>query len=80
MSAKFLFFAQCADWMGRKDMEISCPNPIKIKELLKKTEILSPLVNKKDFLKVAVNQTMADLEKEVCDGDEVAFMPPFSGG
>jgi sulfur-carrier protein len=29
---------------------------------------------------VAVNQEMANLEKPVRDGDEVAFFPPVTGG
>lgn len=29
---------------------------------------------------VAVNQTMANLETELADGDEVAFFPPVTGG
>jgi molybdopterin synthase sulfur carrier subunit len=34
---------------------------------------LGPLV-------IAVNESQADLETTVKDGDEVAIMPPFSGG
>jgi molybdopterin synthase sulfur carrier subunit len=29
---------------------------------------------------VAINQEYADREKAVCDGDEVAFFPPVTGG
>lgn len=31
-------------------------------------------------LLVAVNQEYADLNSAVCDGDEVAFFPPVTGG
>ena len=80
MSAKFLFFAECADWMGCREIEISFSKPVKLVEFLENTPALFPLLSHLDFLKVAVNQSLSDFQKEVCDGDEIAFMPPYSGG
>jgi molybdopterin converting factor subunit 1 len=31
-------------------------------------------------IRVAVNQQFAEPTAELCDGDEVAFLPPISGG
>ena len=33
-----------------------------------------------DNLMIAVNQEMCDRQHGVCDGDEVAFFPPVTGG
>jgi molybdopterin converting factor small subunit len=33
-----------------------------------------------NVLKVAVNREIADVDLEVKPGDEVAFLPPLSGG
>ncbi len=80
MSAKFLFFAECADWMGCREMEIFFPKPMKLSEFLENTPAFFPLLSHLDLLKVAVNQSLSDFHKMVCDGDEIAFMPPYSGG
>ena len=76
---KLLFFAQCADWMHRREMEMPLSLPTSIERLMGDPVFL-PLRAKMGFLKVAVNRVMADAQAEVRAGDEIAFMPPFSGG
>lgn len=41
---------------------------------------LSRLLPHREAIRVAVNLELKDFETEVSDGDEVALMPPFSGG
>jgi molybdopterin converting factor small subunit len=48
--------------------------------LIKAEPRLAALRRARVPLRVAVNGEFATFQKEVRDGDEVAFLPPFSGG
>lgn len=80
MALKFLFFAQCADWMNCREVEFPLNGSAKLLDLLGGDPRFTPLAGKLDALKVSVNETLTDFQAEVRDGDEVALMPPFSGG
>lgn len=80
MALKLLFFAQSADWLKRSQMRISIDKPMTIEAVLKNTKELSPIFDHREILKVSINCKFADFKTEVCDGDEVAFLPPVSGG
>ena len=80
MAIKLLFFAQCADWMKESKFEVDCSTPQPLVDLLRQNPRLQPLLEHRSLLKVAVNQRFAGFETEVKDGDEIAFLPPFSGG
>ncbi len=80
MALKILFFARCADWMQRREMEIPLEGSIRLKDLIGKIPELNPVLENLSILKIAVNQEIAEMDREVVDGDEVAFLPPLSGG
>ncbi|MFH2203239.1 MAG: MoaD/ThiS family protein [Elusimicrobiota bacterium] len=80
MAIKLIFFAQCADWIGRHEMEIEQHKPGPLADLLLSRDELDPILEHRGLLCVAVNEDIADFDTEVKDGDEVAFMPPVSGG
>lgn len=48
-------------------------------QLAREHPVLGELISSSRLL-VSVNQEFATLESAVKDGDEVALMPPFSGG
>ncbi len=77
---KLLFFAQCADWMSRRDLAVGIPSPMSLGELMRNTPELAPLLQRPKAYRIAVNRAFADPDTEVRNGDEVAFLPPFSGG
>ena len=79
MPIKLLFFAQSADWVGAKDMNYEMPTPTTVEKLLSRQELLA-LKEHLKILRIAVNQEFADGNTLVRDGDEVAFLPPVSGG
>ena len=80
MALKLLFFAQSSDWMRRHEMELPVKGPVVLAALIKSRPELAPILKRQSLLKVAVNEEFADLSCEVKDGDEVAFLPPVSGG
>ena len=52
----------------------------KLAEVISKTSPqLGEMIREKKVM-ISVNQDMADSETIIHDGDEVAFLPPFSGG
>lgn len=77
---KLLFFASAADWAGHREFEVRCSSPRPILELARSLPALRSLLERRASLRVAVNCEYADFSTEVSDGDEVAFLPPVSGG
>jgi len=74
MSATILFFGSIADKVGQRSL---CYQAGKnLAQMIQETgcQALKPLL-------VAVNQEQIhDMDYIIQDGDEVALMPPFSGG
>lgn len=80
---KLLFFAKSRELAGIKECEIELPNQIhyiKLIELLSVTYNLQTL--KKTFL-IALNSDYCDESVSIVnlrEGDELAVIPPISGG
>jgi len=73
---KVLFFGLIAEQQGRREYELVVNGELTLTELLASLDIDSeaPLI-------LALNQQQVDdLAMVISDGDEVAIMPPFSGG
>jgi len=76
MSIQVLFFGFIADRLGEREASLSEYEGMTIENIVHATGCadLQPLL-------VAVNQVQVnDMSVVVNDGDEVALMPPFSGG
>jgi len=76
MTIKVLFFGSVAERLRRRELELAIDTPITLAELISKSGC-------KEFhpLLVALNREQVnDLSRRVGHGDEVALMPPFSGG
>jgi molybdopterin converting factor small subunit len=74
MAVKLLFFGAVADKLGKRSVDVQAG--LSLAELIKHVECadIQPLL-------VAVNQEQThDMDYVLQDGDEVALMPPFSGG
>lgn len=73
---KVLFFGSIASKAGQREMHLVSDKIANLHDVVKAAgcESFKPLL-------VAVNQQQEhDLSTTVSDGDEVALMPPFSGG
>ena len=81
---KFLFFAQLADHAEQDSVELEFSNGVTTRDAV---DLLEPKLPKKlidalrfDAAMLSVNQAIAGWDDPLKDGDEVAFLPPFSGG
>ena len=77
------FFASLKAIAEREEDHIEIENSISMDQLSDIISKTSPKMgdiirNKK--VMISVNQEMADSDTIIHDGDEVAFLPPFSGG
>lgn len=77
---KLLLFAQCAQWCGRRELELTLERPQRLSSVLASRPELAPALQRRAALRVAVNERFASFEDEVHDHDEVALLPPVSGG
>ncbi len=75
------FFAMARQAVGQKDMEIQVERRTKVEDLLERLIQENPeLEEMRDILLVSVNKERADMEHPLEEGDEVAIMPPVTGG
>jgi len=81
---KVLFFAKLSELAGRDSIEFKSEQPISIKQIVCQLETSLPqaLIEalQDESTMVSINQSMAARDDLVHAGDEVAFLPPFSGG
>lgn len=74
-------FAQLRDLAGASDVECSVPAGARVEDvwgaLLRDHPALASFTR---AMSVAVNLDYARMDAPVQDGDEVAFLPPVSGG
>ena len=76
---KILFFGILASKTGTKELELDMPSGTTVKQLLDLLKERFKDMPDGPFV-FAVNETQATLETIINDNDEVAVMPPFSGG
>ena len=81
--ARLLFFGALGDAMGR-ERTVALPDGVTTTDALTAYLCASDSVFADAFrrtkVKFAVNESIVDPEAPIGDGDEIAFLPPFSGG
>lgn len=81
MKIRVRLFASMKDIVGQREVVIELPEGVTGSELLHRIAMehprLKPLL---PSLLLAVNREYAEVTQELKDGDEVAFIPPVSGG
>jgi molybdopterin converting factor subunit 1 len=81
MTVKTLFFAHYQDIVGVREQSISLASPATVRRLADELQQRYPGLG--DLLaqsRVAVNAEFADADTALQADDEIAWMPPMSGG
>ena len=77
------YFASLKSIAEKEEDRLDIENPITLDQLSdiisKTTPKMGEMIREKKVL-ISVNQEMASVDTIIHDGDEVAFLPPFSGG
>ena len=77
------YFASLKSIAEKEEDSLDIENPITLDQLSdiisKTTPKMGEMIREKKVL-VSINQEMASIDTIIHDGDEVAFLPPFSGG
>ena len=81
MRVKVLLFGQLRDLAGKREEEVSLAEGAKVADVAARYAQLSPkLAELMPSVALAVNQEYAARERALREGDEVALLPPVSGG
>ena len=80
MKCRVLLFAQLADAVGRREIEIDLPDGATVggtlDVLVQKHNVLTSMRNR---IAVAVNEQYSSSDRTLSEGDVVALIPPVSG-
>jgi molybdopterin converting factor subunit 1 len=77
------FFASLKIIAEKEEEQIEVQSSItmdQLSDIISKTSPKMGDIIRDNKIMISVNQEMADADTIIHDGDEVAFLPPFSGG
>ena len=77
------FFASLKAIAEKEEEQIEVQSSIsmdQLSDIISKTSPKMADIIRDNKIMISVNQEMADPDTVIHDGDEVAFLPPFSGG
>lgn len=81
MNIKVLFFASCRDLIGTGEREMTLPDGATVTDLISKlASEQARFTDMAPSLMISINQEYVERDAELQDGNEIAFIPPVSGG
>src|SRR5438270_3724713 len=81
MRVRVIYFGMLKDAVGRQVEEVQLPADSSLSDLVEDRIEHTPVIdNFRKVLAFAVNQEYAQLDHKLQEGDEVAMLPPVSGG
>jgi len=84
VTVRVLFFASLREAVGSAEVSLDLTAPISLEGLMEKLETRIPSSGfaalTGESVRVAVNQTLSSGPILIHPGDEVAFLPPVTGG
>lgn len=76
-----LFFARLKDTIGQAELKLDTEFAGKTVAELQQALITKGMIAlQDDSIRIAVNQNFCSIDTVLNDGDEIAFMPPVTGG
>lgn len=79
MALKVLFFGVLQECTGCKELELAAEAHPTLQHAQQALLKRYPCLEKRTY-RMSCNAQFADGERPLADGDELAFLPPFSGG
>lgn len=79
ITVKVLYFGVAADISGKRNEDLQLPADTTVREASQKILLAYSDLNERS-LTYAINQEYADGSETLKDGDELALIPPVSGG
>lgn len=80
MTIKILYFGRLAEAVGVRQAELDLAVSDVLLETVRQQLVSSHPALDDPTIRIAVNQTLANENLTINDGDELAFFPPVSGG
>lgn len=80
MNVNVKFFALGRELIGQGELQLQIPENNSVSNLLDKLKEEYPRFAQMNSYLVAVNMEYAGMDTQLKDGDEVAIIPPVSGG
>ena len=81
MNVRVLFFGRLTESLSAEPWTLDLAKGAAVADLLSALDLRQPGVGEQlQRCMVAVNQEYADRARKLSEGDEVAFLPPVSGG
>ena len=81
MKVKVKYFAVCREMFNRDEEEMELPAGAVLMDILKRLEEEWPEIPEYyEVMQMSVNWEYATEQTELSDGDEVALIPPVTGG
>lgn len=81
MKVKVKYFAVCHEMFGRDEEDMDLPEGAVLMDILKRLEEEVPEIAEfYEVMQMSVNWDYATPATQLLDGDEVALIPPVTGG
>ncbi len=80
MKVRIRLFASLREEVGQEEVELEVPKPCSVGSLVTAFNARYPRAQGLGPILVAVNQVVGDAETPVREKDEIALLPPVSGG
>ncbi|TGD81855.1 molybdopterin converting factor subunit 1 [Hymenobacter wooponensis] len=80
MNLKIALFGIAREIVGQSTLEVAAPEGQSVQELLARLQQEYPALNRLSSLAVAVNNEYASDDAPLHERDEIALIPPVSGG